>query len=115
VRNLKEQPQMEPSRRQPNDAMTALTIEARDLDTDARRRRTLEAVPPLDPAHQRASLADAVARLFPNARLRSFSNGAATFLDSQHLIVASYADVPARNGRREESEPAERQESLFSI
>jgi hypothetical protein len=99
----------------PEVAVTTLTIEARDLDTDARRLTTIEAVPPRDPARQRAALADAVARVFPEARLRSFSDGAATFLDSQHLIVASYADQSPTSNRRRGSEAAEPQDSLFAV
>jgi hypothetical protein len=76
------------------DTRTTLTIEARDLDTDARRRTTVEATPPADLAGQREALIVAVTGVFPEAELRSFADGAASFLDSRHLIVASYAEVP---------------------
>lgn len=105
---------MEAAHPQPNDAATALIIEAPDLDTDARRRTMIDAVPPVDPTRQRAALVEAVEHLFPGARLRSFSNGAATFLDPQHLIVASYADLPDSRSQRRKSEPEERQEPLFA-
>lgn len=105
---------MEPSPSHQKEAVTTLTIEARDLDTDARRRTSMEVSPPVDSTRQRAALAEAVERLFPGARLRSFSNGAATFLDSQHLIIAFFADLPGSRSRRLESEPAESQESLFA-
>jgi hypothetical protein len=91
------------------DATTTLSIEARDLDTDAREQAAIDAVAPVDPREQAAALAEAVARLFPRATLRSFADGAATFLDPQHLIVASYAEVP-RMERRERQADAEREE-----
>ena len=94
-------------------ATTTLTIEARDLDTDARERTVLDAVPPADPRRQRVALAEAVQRLFPRARLRSFANGAATFLDAQHLIVASYAQLPRANSRRAMAENGD-QKPLFA-
>jgi hypothetical protein len=106
---------METAPRPASDVATTLTIEARDLDTDARRRTTIETVPSRDPARQRAALAEAVGRLFPAARLRSFSNGAATFLDAQHLIVAFYADPsPTARTRRHGSGATEPQDSLFA-
>jgi hypothetical protein len=70
-----------------------LIVEARDLDTDARVRRELDVDAPTDQAGQRAQLAAAVARLHPEARIRSFGNGAASFLDSSHLVVAHYAEA----------------------
>ncbi len=73
-----------------------LVVEARDLDTDARVRRELDVDAPSDQAGQRAQFAAAVARLHPEARMRSFGHGAASFLDSSHLVVAHYseADMP---------------------
>ena len=104
---------MEATRRQ-SGLTTTLTIEARDLDTDAREQTVIDAVPPLDPGRQRTALAEAVGRLFPRARLRSFSNGAATFLDAQHLIVAAYAELPRANGRAATDETGEQQKPLFA-
>ena len=98
----------------PQPDSTTLTIEARDLDTDARERTVVEAVAPHNNSAQRAALAEAVAQLFPRARLRSFSKGAATFLDAQHLIVAYYADPPNSNGRRAASDTGEQQAPLFA-
>jgi hypothetical protein len=105
---------MEALQRQPEHATTDLTIEARDLDTDARRRTTMHVIPPADPSGQRAALVEAVERLFPAAKLRSFSDGAASFLDAEHLIVASYADVPARRKRGAETSSAAPQDALFA-
>jgi hypothetical protein len=94
-----------------HDTPTTLTIEARHLDTDARQRTTLEAVAPEDASRQRQALVDAVTSRFPAAKLRSFADGAASFLDRDHLIVASYADLPRR--RRDGGVPAS-QEALFA-
>lgn len=74
----------------------------------------MEALVPAEPARQRNALSKAVARSFPEAKLRSFADGVATFLDSQHLIVASYADLPGPRGRASESGPDDVQESLFA-
>jgi hypothetical protein len=72
-------------------------VEARDLDTDldtdARVRQELDVDAPTDEAGQCAQLAGVVARLHPKARMRSFSRGAASFLDSSYLIVAHYAEA----------------------
>lgn len=94
------------------DRPTTLTIEARDLDTDARQRTTVEAVPSSNAAEQREALIAAVTGLFPDAELRSFADGAASFLDSQHLIVASYAEIPPPRRRRQVAQGA--QEPLFA-
>jgi hypothetical protein len=71
-----------------------LIVEARDLDTDARARQEVDVDAPADEAGQRAQLASVVARLHPEARMRSFGNGAASFLDSSHLVVAHYTEAP---------------------
>jgi len=70
-----------------------LIVEARDLDTDARARQEVDVDAPADEAGQRAQLASVVARLHPEARMRSFGNGAASFLDSCHLVVAHYTEA----------------------
>lgn len=92
---------------------TTITIEARDLDTDERSRTTIAVVAPQDPGRQRAVLADAVAEPFPGAKLRSYADGAATFLDRQHLIIASYAELPDQ-GRRRSSRSLPLQDALFA-
>jgi hypothetical protein len=91
---------------------TTLTIEARDLDTDARQRTTVETTSPAEVSKQREALIAAVAGLFPRAELRSFADGAASFLDPQHLIVASYADVPQPRRRGKVAEAS--QQPLFA-
>ena len=70
-----------------------LIVEARDLDTDARARQELDVDAPADQVGQRAQLATVVARLYPEARMRSFGNGAASFLDSSNLVVAHYTEA----------------------
>lgn len=70
-----------------------LIVEARDLDTDARARQEVDVDAPADEAGQRAQLASVVARLHPDARMRSFGNGAASFLNSSHLVVAHYTEA----------------------
>ena len=77
--------------------LTTIKITLRDLDTDARSSIEIEAAAPPDPAHQRTRLIDAVRRSHPNARIRSFADGAASFIDRQHLVVASYSELPARS------------------
>jgi hypothetical protein len=66
-----------------------LIVEARDLDTDTRLRQELDVDAPTDEVGQRAQLA----RLYPEARMRSFGNGAASFLDSSYLVVAHFTEA----------------------
>lgn len=93
--------------------MTTITIEARDLDTDERSRTTVEIGAPQAPGQERGFLADAVAKSFPDAKLRSYADGAATFLDRQHLIVAAFAGLPS-HGRLRAPNPSPRQDALFA-
>jgi hypothetical protein len=90
--------------------LTTITITARDLDTDDRTTLEVEADVSAAPGDQRAGLVQAVRAVHPEARIRSFANGAATFLDRQHLVVASYAAIPKRGESRRGSSA---QESLF--
>jgi hypothetical protein len=48
----------------------------------------------------------------PQARIRSFGQGAASFLDADHLIVAHYGDHVEDDGLRE-TEP-QAQQALFA-
>lgn len=68
-------------------------VEATDLDTDKRARRELEVDAPIDESAQRDQLASLVAAEHPEARMRSFGNLAASFLDRRHLVVAHYGPV----------------------
>lgn len=93
---------------------TTVIIEARDLDTDERGRTTFKVSVPSDPSEQRTTLAGAVAECFPDAQLRSFADGAATFLARQHLIVACFAKPDSQAGRREQQRSSAPQEALFA-
>lgn len=91
-----------------------LIVEARDLDTDARVRQELDVDAPTDQAGQRAQLAGVVARLHPEARMRSFDHGAASFLDSSHLVVAHYSDTDVPSSALSKPETsADVQQPLF--
>lgn len=68
-----------------------LVVEARDLDTDERTVATFVVEMPADDAGRRAQLKVLVARLHPLARMRSYDGGAASFLDSESLVVAHYS------------------------
>lgn len=83
----------------PDHSTATLVVEARDLDTDARSRESFTVAYPPGSHEQRDQLAGAAAKVHPNAEMRSFAGGAATFLDRQHLIVAFYADLPAEPTR----------------
>ena len=69
-----------------------VNVETRDLDTD----ESLPSeflVPAADSdAADRASLIEVVGRVQPDAKIRSFGNGAATFLGRQHLVIASFRE-----------------------
>jgi len=81
------------------DQVTArVIIEARDLDTDERERVEVEVDAPHEEHAQRTQLKELVAERHPGARLRSFADGAASFLGRQHLVVATYEPKP--RGRR---------------
>lgn len=93
-----------------------LIVEARDLDTDERTVASFEVEIPTGEAAQRAQLSAVVAQLHPEARMRSFGNGAASFLDSQQLVVAHYGgtnDEPASDSRARQIGPVE-QQPLFA-
>jgi hypothetical protein len=87
-------------------------VEARDLDTDERSRAICVVGRPSSSAEQRGQLAEAAARFHPRARMRSFADGAATFLDRQHLIVAFYVNAPTTPHTERDDVAA--QERLFA-
>jgi hypothetical protein len=94
-----------------------IIVEARDLDTDECTACTREVDVPRDEAGQRAQLTSVVARLHPEARLRSFGAGAASFIDSQTLVVAHYSAIPlgtTPNGSAGERTKHDEQQSLFA-
>lgn len=89
-------------------------VEARDLDTDARARQELDVDAPTDEAGQREQLAVVVARLHPNARMRSFDRGAASVLDSSYLVVAHYSEADeSRSAQSAPETSADVQQPLF--
>ena len=95
------------------DGRVTIVLEARDLDTDDRARELASVPCPSGPSEQRRQLVQAAAEHHPGAKLRSFANGAATFLDRQHLIVAFYAEgVGAVAGRKDTG--TTRQPPLFA-
>jgi hypothetical protein len=75
-----------------------VVVKLRDLDTDARAVFEHEVAPPRDASEQRARLVEAVAEHKPAAEIRSFANHAASFVDSEHLVVA-YFKEPREIGR----------------
>jgi hypothetical protein len=96
----------------PRSTHRLLVVEARDLDTDERRRRTVAVEQPSTEAGQRTQMQDVVAELHPQARIRSFGQGAASFLDADHLIVVHYGDRVEDDGLREPEPQA--QQPLFA-
>lgn len=82
-------------------ATTTVIVESRHLDTDARARDRFEVPPPATASEERSRLIDLVRDLHPAASHRSYAEGAATFLDRDHLIVAYYErrEAPGANGR----------------
>jgi hypothetical protein len=76
-------------------------VESRHLDTDARVRDVYEVTVPADSGQQKSRLLELVKDLHPRATHRSYADGAATFLDSDHLIVAFYEsrELLGRAGR----------------
>lgn len=93
-------------------------MESRDLDTDERERSTHEVPAPRGPSELRERLVDLVRVTHPGAEPRSYADGAATFLDRQHLVVTSYADPLTARGeqrRRTTATAAVRHEQLFDL
>lgn len=76
----------------------SVIVKLRELDTDARTVFEHDVAPPRDAAEQRARLMEAVAQHKPEAEIRSFSDHAASFVDSEHLVVA-YFKEPSEIGK----------------
>lgn len=68
-------------------------VKLRDLDTDARTVFEHDVAPPRSVSEERDRLMEVVAEHKPEAEIRSFANHAASFVDSEHLVVA-YFDKP---------------------
>jgi len=89
-------------------------VETRQLDTDERKRSDFDVPPRGSEALERAQLVEIVAQVMPDAKIRSFANGAATFLGRQHLVIAAYVE-PCRTRRaRCEASEGDDQDSLFA-
>lgn len=71
-------------------ATATVIVESRHLDTDARVREEHEVAAPADLHQERSRLIALVRDLHPQATHRSYADGAATFLERDHLIVAFY-------------------------
>jgi hypothetical protein len=69
-----------------------IIVKLRDLDTDARAEFEHEVAPPQSVAEERSRLIEVVAEHKPDAEIRSFANHAASFVDSEHLVVAYFAE-----------------------
>ena len=67
-------------------------VKLRDLDTDARTIFEHEVAPPSTGGEERTRLMEVVAEHKPDAEIRSFANHAASFVDSEHLVVAYFED-----------------------
>lgn len=70
--------------------MARVIVESRHLDTDVRVREEHEVNAPADLAEERSRLLGLVRGLHPQVTHRSYADGAATFLDRDHLIIAFY-------------------------
>ena len=67
-------------------------VKLRDLDTDARTVFEHDVAPPRSAAEARRQLTMVVAEHKPDAEIRSFANLAASFVDSEHLVVAYFEE-----------------------
>lgn len=95
-------------------ATVTVRVETRDLDTDERVRSEFSVRPLDSDAADRASLIEVVARVQPDAKLRSFGNGAATFLGRQHLVIASFRESVRERRSRSRAAQSGEQDSLFA-
>lgn len=88
-------------------------VKLRDLDTDAHTFFEHEVMPPRSPGEERETFIRLVAEHKPEAEIRSFANHAASFVDSEHLVIA-YFEEPAEIGRvlREIDRPRGQQQLL---
>lgn len=69
-----------------------VVVKLRDLDTDARIVFEHDVAPPRDAGEQRARLVEAVTQHKPDAEIRSFADHTASFVDSEHLVVAYFKE-----------------------
>lgn len=95
-------------------ASIEVLVEARDLDTDERSVTRFDIARPSGTDSERRELERLVASVHPNAKIRSFAGGAATFVDRQHLVVAHYAQRPGSGRLRERLVDGSDQNVLFA-
>jgi hypothetical protein len=67
-------------------------VKLRDLDTDAHTFFEHDVPPPRSPGEERETFIRLVAEHKPEAEIRSFANHAASFVDSEHLVVAYFEE-----------------------
>lgn len=95
-----------------------ILIETRDLETDRAERVIRLVDAPGSESEEREQLQRAVDSVDAEARLRTFANGAATFIAHRRLVIASFRERPARpatEGRATPIDPDEDdQEQLFA-
>ena len=97
-----------------DETTVTVKVESRDLDTDARERSQVTVPARGSDALERAQLIEVVARVRPDAAIRSFAGGAATFLGRQHLVIASYAEPAKTRRARSTARVTNEQDSLFA-
>lgn len=86
-------------------------LEARDLDTDERVLTALGAARPSEDGAQRRCLIELVRGHYPNARIKSYERGVATFLTRQELVIAHFSNASEAPGDDSSSSD---QDSLFA-
>lgn len=91
-----------------------VSVETRDLDRDERVRTQVSVYPSDSDAADRATLIEVVARIKPDAKIRSFGDGAATFLGRQHLVIASFRESAKERRTRYRAARRSEQDSLFA-
>lgn len=80
---------------------TTVTLIARDLDTGKNVRREFQVPVPLGEAEEGARLQELVRREHPRAEMRSLADHGATFVDSDHLVIAVFDRAALLSARRE--------------
>jgi len=92
-------------------------IEIRDLETDQSERTIRLVEAPRSEDEEREQLERAVESVDIEARLRTHSNGAATFIAHRRLVIASFREPPHRHVDRDatlDDRGEDEQEQLFA-
>src|SRR4051794_12352087 len=101
-----------PMTTEPNTTVRVV-VKLRDLDTDAREVFEHDVAPPRSVAEERARLIEVVAEHKPDAEIRSFADHAASFVDSEHLVVAFFEEPRAIRKALQELARQHGQSELF--